>query len=379
MASNIYTSRSVLKYVFIVFSVIIATTSIFIIQILVDRLAAEERARMELWADATRELIRTDNLDSDLSFVQKVIESNNTIPVVLADEDGNVLFARNISETELNGKSRVVDFGFKHEPIKVDFDDETKQYIYYDDSLLLKQLAYFPIVQIGVIVLFLLLMFFAFYVLQRAEQNKVWIGLSRETAHQLGTPISSLLAWNELLGMRYPNDELLVEMQKDIGRLRAIADRFSKIGSKPELQLTSLDELLSATINYMSLRVSNKVIFHYEPNMALQVRVNVDLFGWVIENLCKNAIDAMDGIGEIRFGVTETPKCVFIDITDTGKGIVKSKQKTIFLPGYTTKTRGWGLGLSLAKRIIKEYHKGKIFVKNSELGVGTTFRIALKK
>lgn len=379
MASDIYTSRSILKYVFIIFSIVIATASIFIIQVLVERLAAEERARMELWADATRELIRTDNPESDLSFVQKVIESNHTIPVVLTDDEGNVLFSRNIDDDEMQNKTTIADFGFKHEPILVDFDDETKQYIYYDDSKLLRQLSYYPVVQIGVIVLFLLLMSLAFYTLQRAEQNKVWIGLSRETAHQLGTPISSLLAWNELLAMRYPDDELLGEMQKDIKRLEVIADRFSKIGSKPELQKIMLDEVLQSAINYMSLRVSNKVTFHYTPAQNVQVKINPDLFGWVIENLCKNAIDAMDGIGEIRFDVTEKPRQVLLDVSDTGKGIAKSKQKTVFLPGYTTKERGWGLGLSLAKRIIKEYHKGKIFVKYSEVGVGTTFRIVLRK
>ncbi|MGM9818913.1 MAG: sensor histidine kinase [Paludibacteraceae bacterium] len=379
MASDIYTSRSILKYVFIIFSIVIATASIFIIQVLVERLAAEERARMELWADATRELIRTDNPESDLSFVQKVIESNHTIPVVLTDDEGNVLFSRNIDDDEMQNKTTIADFGFKHEPILVDFDDETKQYIYYDDSKLLRQLSYYPVVQIGVIVLFLLLMSLAFYTLQRAEQNKVWVGLSRETAHQLGTPISSLLAWNELLAMRYPDDELLGEMQKDIKRLEAIADRFSKIGSKPELQKIMLDEVLQSAINYMSLRVSNKVTFRYTPAQNVQVKINPDLFGWVIENLCKNAIDAMDGIGEIRFDVTEKPRQVLLDVSDTGKGIAKSKQKTVFLPGYTTKERGWGLGLSLAKRIIKEYHKGKIFVKYSEVGVGTTFRIVLRK
>lgn len=379
MASDIYTSRSILKYVFIIFSIVIATASIFIIQVLVERLAAEERARMELWADATRELIRTDNPESDLSFVQKVIESNHTIPVVLTDDEGNVLFSRNIDDDEMQNKTTIADFGFKHEPILVDFDDETKQYIYYDDSKLLRQLSYYPVVQIGVIVLFLLLMSLAFYTLQRAEQNKVWVGLSRETAHQLGTPISSLLAWNELLAMRYPDDELLGEMQKDIKRLEVIADRFSKIGSKPELQKIMLDEVLQSAINYMSLRVSNKVTFRYTPAQNVQVKINPDLFGWVIENLCKNAIDAMDGIGEIRFDVTEKPRQVLLDVSDTGKGIAKSKQKTVFLPGYTTKERGWGLGLSLAKRIIQEYHKGKIFVKYSEVGVGTTFRIVLRK
>ena len=378
MASNIYTSRSILRYIFIIFSIVIVVASIYVMNLLVERLSAEERARIELWADATRELIRTDNLDSDLSFVQKVIESNHTIPVVLADEDGNVLFARNIEDVDMD-KTVVADFDFKYEPIQVDFDDATKQYIYYNDSKLLWQLSFFPIVQIGVIVFFLLLMFFAFYTLQRAEQNKVWVGLSRETAHQLGTPISSLLAWNELLVMRYPADELLEEMQKDIKRLEAIADRFSKIGSKPELQQTLIDDVLQTTINYMALRVSNKVKFRYDSNRTISVRLNADLFSWVVENICKNAVDAMEGIGTISIAVAETSKAVIIDIADTGKGIAKSKRKAVFLPGYTTKTRGWGLGLSLAKRIVEKYHKGKIFIKKSEVGVGTTFRIVLKK
>ncbi|MBR5469610.1 MAG: HAMP domain-containing histidine kinase [Paludibacteraceae bacterium] len=378
MASNIYTSRSILRYIFIIFSIVIVVASIYVMNLLVERLSAEERARIELWADATRELIRTDNLDSDLSFVQKVIESNHTIPVVLADEDGNVLFARNIEDVDMD-KTVVADFDFKYEPIQVDFDDATKQYIYYNDSKLLWQLSFFPIVQIGVIVFFLLLMFFAFYTLQRAEQNKVWVGLSRETAHQLGTPISSLLAWNELLVMRYPADELLEEMQKDIKRLEAIANRFSKIGSKPELQQTLIDDVLQTTINYMALRVSNKVKFRYDSNRTIAVRLNADLFSWVVENICKNAVDAMEGIGTISIDVAETSKTVIIDIADTGKGIAKSKRKAVFLPGYTTKTRGWGLGLSLAKRIVEKYHKGKIFIKKSEVGVGTTFRIVLKK
>ncbi len=378
MASNIYTSRSILRYIFIIFSIVIVVASIYVMNLLVERLSAEERARIELWADATRELIRTDNLDSDLSFVQKVIESNHTIPVVLADEDGNVLFARNIEDVDMD-KTVVADFDFKYEPIQVDFDDATKQYIYYNDSKLLWQLSFFPIVQIGVIVFFLLLMFFAFYTLQRAEQNKVWVGLSRETAHQLGTPISSLLAWNELLVMRYPADELLEEMQKDIKRLEAIADRFSKIGSKPELQQTLIDDVLQTTINYMALRVSNKVKFRYDSNRTIAVRLNADLFSWVVENICKNAVDAMEGIGTISIAVAETSKTVIIDIADTGKGIAKSKRKAVFLPGYTTKTRGWGLGLSLAKRIVEKYHKGKIFIKKSEVGIGTTFRIVLNK
>ncbi len=374
--ASIYTSRSILKYVFVIFSVLITGVSIYVTQILVEKLAEEESERIQLWADATRELVRTDNLDSDLSFVQKVIESNHTIPVVLADDAGNVMYARNLEKMY----ATVAEYAFTHEPIVVEFDDGSQQFIYYDDSLLLRQLSYFPLVQVAVVVLFLLLMFLAFYALQRAEQNRVWIGLSRETAHQLGTPISSLLAWNELLKMRYPADESLVEMQKDVDRLSVIADRFSKIGSKPELVPVDVQNIVEQTINYMSKRTSNKVQYHFErTDDDTRALLNVDLFGWVIENLCKNAIDAMEGIGEVQFTVSASAKQIFVDVSDTGKGIAKSKQRTVFLPGYTTKTRGWGLGLSLAKRIVAKYHKGKIFVLNSELGKGTTFRIVLRR
>ncbi len=372
--ASIYTSRSILKYVFVIFSVLITGVSIYVTQILVEKLAEEESERIQLWADATRELVRTDNLDSDLSFVQKVIESNHTIPVVLADDEGNVMSVRNFEQSY----ATVEEYAFTHEPIVVEFDDGSRQFIYYDDSLLLRQLSYFPLVQVAVVVLFLLLMFLAFYALQRAEQNRVWIGLSRETAHQLGTPISSLLAWNELLKMRYPADESLAEMQKDVDRLSVIADRFSKIGSKPELVPADVQNVVEQTINYMSKRTSNKVQYHFErTDDDTRALLNVDLFGWVIENLCKNAIDAMEGIGEVRFTVSASAKQLFVDVADTGKGIAKSKQRTIFLPGYTTKARGWGLGLSLAKRIVAKYHKGKIFVLTSELGKGTTFRIVL--
>ncbi len=374
--ASIYTSRSILKYVFVIFSVLITGVSIYVTQILVEKLAEEESERIQLWADATRELVRTDNLDSDLSFVQKVIESNHTIPVVLADDEGNVMSVRNFEQSY----ATVEEYAFTHEPIVVEFDDGSRQFIYYDDSLLLRQLSYFPLVQVAVVVLFLLLMFLAFYALQRAEQNRVWIGLSRETAHQLGTPISSLLAWNELLKMRYPADESLAEMQKDVDRLSVIADRFSKIGSKPELVPVDVQSIVEQMINYMSKRTSNKVQYHFErTDDDTRALLNVDLFGWVIENLCKNAIDAMEGIGEVRFTVSASAKQIFVDVSDTGKGIAKSKQRTIFLPGYTTKTRGWGLGLSLAKRIVAKYHKGKIFVLTSELGKGTTFRIVLRR
>lgn len=376
MSINIYRSRKVLKYLFVLFTFVCVAVSIWLTQVLVEKLSEEERERMELWADATRELARTDNMDADLSFVQKVIESNHSIPVLLADADGNVIYARNV---ELQGRSRVSEFAFAYAPIEVKIDSES-QFIYYDDSMLLKQLHFFPYVQVGIVVVFLLVVVLALYVIQRAEQDRVWVGLSRETAHQLGTPISSLLAWVELLKLRYPTDGSFDEMKKDVSRLNVIADRFSKIGSKPELKCINVGELVQQNIAYMSARVSNKVRIESQglegDNRA---KVNVDLLSWVFENLFKNAIDAMEGEGTITVQLTSTDKHIEIDVSDTGKGIARANKKAIFTPGFTTKQRGWGLGLSLAKRIVEEYHKGKIFVKHTELGKGTTFRVMLRK
>jgi signal transduction histidine kinase len=244
----------------------------------------------------------------------------------------------------------------------------------------LKQLYYFPYVQLGVIFVFLLVAFFAFSGTKRAEQNQVWVGLSKETAHQLGTPISSLLAWVDLLKMRHSEDNLIGEMEKDVNRLRIIAERFSKIGSKPDLNVVSLNETLTNAVTYMANRTSQKVAIecHFPTDEDVFISLNIPLFEWVIENLCKNAIDAMDGIGRIDITIIKRNDEVLIDVKDTGKGIDKSKYKVVFTPGFTTKKRGWGLGLSLAKRIIEEYHGGKIFVKHSELNIGTTFRIQLK-
>ncbi|MBO5974696.1 MAG: HAMP domain-containing histidine kinase, partial [Paludibacteraceae bacterium] len=325
-------------------------------------------------------LINVENFDTDLSFVQSVIEANHTIPVILLDAKGELLSYRNMDSLMLNDSLEIDRIKNLHEPIEVPVNDGEVQYIYYDDSLLLKQLSYFPFVQIVVVALFLFLVFFAFFSIQKAEQDKIWVGLSRETAHQLGTPISSLLAWNEILKNRYPEEAYLYEMEKDVDRLRVIAERFSKIGSKPELTECSLQEELSSVISYMRKRTSQKVNYVFDAkNTNTKVWINADLFHWVIENLCKNGIDAMEGIGSLTFKIKEDSKNVAIDVIDNGKGIPKSKLKTIFNPGYTTKKRGWGLGLSLAKRIIEEYHRGKIFVKHSEPNFGTTFRIILQK
>ncbi len=377
---SIYGLKRFLKYFFILLSFAIAGLSLFVTNVLVRKLSSEERSRMELWANATRELINVENFDTDLSFVQSVIEANHTIPVILLDAKGELLSYRNMDSLMLNDSVEIDRIKNLHEPIEVPVNDGEVQYIYYDDSLLLKQLSYFPFVQIVVVALFLFLVFFAFFSIQKAEQDKIWVGLSRETAHQLGTPISSLLAWNEILKTRYPDEAYMQEMEKDVVRLKVIAERFSKIGSKPELEEYSLQEELSNVISYMRRRTSQKVNYVFDAKSTdTKVLINADLFHWVIENLCKNGIDAMEGIGSLTFKIKDYSKQVAIDVIDNGKGIPKSKLKTIFKPGYTTKKRGWGLGLSLAKRIIEEYHRGKIFVKRSEPNLGTTFRIVLQK
>lgn len=371
-----------LKLIFIVFGAAIIVVSTLFTNRLAKSLSKEEQKKIELWAEATRQFVLADE-STNIDFYLQIIEDNTTIPVIVVDENDQKLQARNIEEPTKNIDAfyadKITALKLEHEAIVVDLGG-MKQYIYYDDSLLLKQLYYFPYIQFGVIVIFLLISFFAFSSTKNAEQNRVWVGLSKETAHQLGTPISSLLAWVEMLRLRYADDKLLVEMSKDVNRLQIIAERFSKIGSSPDLQLVSLNETLASAVQYMSSRSSQKVVIqtHFPSDSAVFVSMNVPLFEWVIENLCKNAIDAMDGVGRIDLYVAVTDMLVQIDVQDTGKGIERTKFKTVFSPGFTTKKRGWGLGLSLAKRIIESYHNGKIFVKQSELGKGTTFRIELK-
>jgi len=371
-----------LKLIFIVFGAAIIVVSTLFTNRLAKSLSKEEQKKIELWAEATRQFVLADE-STNIDFYLQIIEDNTTIPVIVVDENDQKLQARNIEEPTKNIDAfyadKITALKLEHEAIVVDLGG-MKQYIYYDDSLLLKQLYYFPYIQFGVIVIFLLISFFAFSSTKNAEQNRVWVGLSKETAHQLGTPISSLLAWVEMLRLRYADDKLLVEMSKDVNRLQIIAERFSKIGSSPDLQLVSLNETLASAVQYMSSRSSQKVVIqtHFPSDSAVFVSMNVPLFEWVIENLCKNAIDAMDGVGRIDLFVSVTDAFVQIDVQDTGKGIERTKFKTVFSPGFTTKKRGWGLGLSLAKRIIESYHNGKIFVKQSELGKGTTFRIELK-
>ena len=368
-------------------AIIIAAASLAISHFLVTDLENEEKNRMAVWAEAMRTLNNADE-NTDLNLVLKVINENNTIPVVVLDSQGNAQVFRNVTlsgadfndslkNAALLGKT----FLRKGRHIKIMLNQKNNDYIQvcYDESLMLKRLAAYPLVQLGIVLIFVVVAIFALLSSKKAEQNKVWVGLSKETAHQLGTPISSLMAWIEILKETYPDDDLIPEMNKDVKRLQLIADRFSKIGSLPEPVPSSLNEVLDHVIDYMDRRTSKSIQMVKEfPQHDIIVKINASLFEWVIENLSKNAVDAMGGkVGRITLRVEETDKCAVIEVSDTGKGIKRKDLNNVFRPGFTTKERGWGLGLSLAKRIVEEYHNGKIWVKSSEVGKGTTFRIEL--
>ena len=381
--SSIYDSRQRLKYLFILIATLIAIVSVFVSDKLVKSLAQEERQKVEIWAEAQR-MIATETNGSNMALILKILESNTTIPVLWCNEKDSVIAEKNIDlpekDSDLFLKNKVRELKSKNPPILIDMQDGTFQYLYYDDSIILKRLLIYPYAQLTVVFIFILIAFLALASAKKAEQNKVWVGLSKETAHQLGTPISSLIAWVEYLRTKEIDPSLLGEMEKDVKRLEMIAERFSKIGSNPDPTPVNISNSIRTALNYMETRISAKVkIYTHLPDNPVLVLMNDSLFAWVIENLTKNAVDAMEGQGEITFQVEERDKTVRIDITDSGKGIPKSKYKTVFNPGYTTKKRGWGLGLSLVKRIIESYHGGKIFVKNSEIGKGTTFRIELRK
>ena len=377
------------KIVFVLTAILVAVSSLFVSKTLTDNLKREEHGRMEVWAEAMKSLSKADG-NTDLSLVLKVLNENDYIPVILLDRRGNVTDYRNVSLRGANradslrdARQLALNWIAEGHVIRVTIDNVDNSYINvcYDESLILKRLTIFPFVQLAVVVIFVVLAVFALLASKRAEQNRVWAGLSKETAHQLGTPISSLMAWVEVLKEEYPDDALIPELDKDVSRLRLISDRFSKIGSKPELAMVSLQEVLAHVVDYIDRRTSHNVVIRCQlPDHDVMVNINAALFEWVIENLCKNAVDAMNGgPGTISIAVMETGQKVAIDVADTGKGISKKNIKNVFRPGFTTKKRGWGLGLSLAKRIIEEYHKGRIFVKSSEVGVGTTFRIELGK
>ena len=365
------------KYLLIAVAAVIAVASLLVSNLIVDDLKREEERRMMVWASAMSSLISAD-IDEDVSLEEEILSSNKTIPVVMLSEDGEILSYNNIADDRVEARAAVMrDSGTR---IEVPLGDGENCYIYYDDSDTLVQLAYYPYIQLAVVVVFFVICFVAILNSKRAEQNKVWVGLSKETAHQLGTPISSLMAWIEVLKGKYPSDELLPEMERDVERLQMVAERFSKIGSKSELAMVEVNGVVERAVGYMKRRSPAKVRYNLELSAAQPVAsLNVPLIEWVMENLCKNAIDAMSGCGEITVTVADAADKVIVDVTDTGKGIAKARWKTVFTPGFTTKPRGWGLGLSLAKRIVEEFHKGHIFIKKSQPGAGTTFRIELKK
>lgn len=379
-----------MKILLVIAAVTIAISSLLVSHYLVKDLSNEERQKMEVWAQALRALNHADE-NTDLTLVLDVIQGNNTIPVVILDSAGRVSDYRNIEmdeKTAADSESYVEQYGRKlferDRYIKIYLGDSTRtrdyQLVCYDESLLLKRLSQYPYWQLGIVMIFAVVAIFALLSSKKAEQNKVWVGLSKETAHQLGTPISSLMAWVEILKENHPDDELIPELDKDVKRLERIAERFSKIGSLPEPKEGSMNEVLNHVIDYMSRRTSNKVeMVCHVPEQDVIVRMNTSLFEWVVENLCKNAVDAMEGNGRIDLSLSEEGSKVILEVKDTGKGIRKKDIKNVFTPGFTTKQRGWGLGLSLAKRIVEEYHKGRIFVKSSELGKGTTFRVELPR
>jgi len=361
------------KIILVVAAIVIAVASLLVSHFLVRDLSKEERNRMEVWAQALHALNAADET-TDLTLVLSVIEGNNTIPVIVMNSEGGIDDYRNIDDTtHIERYARRMRMA--GDTIRVD-----SQLVCYDESIMLKRLQAWPYVQLGIVLIFVVVAIFALLSSKRAEQNKVWVGLSKETAHQLGTPVSSLMAWVEMLKEQYPQDDLLPEMDKDVRRLQLIAERFSKIGSLPEPVEASMNDVLSHVVDYMDRRTSSQVqMVRHMPDHEVIVRMNASLFEWVIENLCKNAVDAMEGRGTITLTLAEEPHRVVIEVQDTGKGIRKKDLKSVFTPGFTTKKRGWGLGLSLARRIVEEYHKGRIFVKHSEVGRGTTFRIELPR
>ena len=376
--------KRISKRLLLLSAFIIGTAILWYTNNLVDDLRREERIKVNIWANATKQTTDIDNLDEDISFVFEVINHNKTIPVILVDDNGSILYHKNFPSKKANNidylKSQLEIMKESHEPIVFEYADGKYNKIYYKDSILLTRLKIFPYVILVVISLFIVTGYFAFSNSRKSEQNKVWAGMARETAHQIGTPLSSLMGWVTLLHDQGGNEEVVSEMNKDISRLQIITERFSKIGSQPELKNQDVNTIVQRSFYYMKDRSSSKINFKLEvSDHAIFSFLNTQLFGWVIENIMRNAIDALQGKGEIKVEVKDHSKNVIIDISDNGKGIKSTQLKTVFEPGYTTKLRGWGLGLSLVKRIVEDYHKGQVYILHSELGKGSTFRISLLK
>ena len=393
--ANIYDINRYGKAVFLVVSVIVVALFVYFSNGLIEDLSQQERERMQIWADATKEIIDTSNAaidgeggDVDVEFLLSIIEGNRNIPVLLVDDQDNILDKRNFDLPDKNDEFSLANQQFLEQKlhdlkgstnvIEIEISPENRQYLYYEDSTLLKSLSIYPYIQLLVMLAFSAVVYFAVTSTKRAEQNRVWVGLSKETAHQLGTPISSLMAWMELLRDLGVDAETVGEMDKDVKRLSTIASRFSKIGSKPQMESENLNDVVTRSASYMSSRISSRISLTINCcDHTLPVKMSAPLFEWVMENLIKNAVDAMEGSGAITVTTAVDRGTAYIEVADTGKGISRKNFKTVFNPGFTTKSRGWGLGLTLAKRIIEQYHSGKIYVRTSEPGVGTTFRIDL--
>ena len=380
---DIYTRKKTWKFWLLIFAIIIGIFSLFVTNSLVKSLAYEEKKKIEIWAYATNQMVNISD-DGNFSLAIKVMESNENIPIILADENDSILNYRNLNPineiTDEYLQKQLAIMKEQNEPIEIQVFEDYKQLLYYKDSILLTRLKYYPMFQLGLITLFMFIAYLAFSSARKAEQNQVWAGMAKETAHQLGTPLSSLMAWVELLKSKEETKDMVLEMEKDVARLETITVRFSKIGSKPTLEDENIVQVVEEATNYLKSRLPEKVLIElHSEKPSIIVPVSVVLLNWVIENICKNAVDAMKGEGLIKIEMEEDESHVKIQINDTGKGIEPELISSIFKPGVTSKKRGWGLGLSLSKRIIEEYHKGKIFVKSSVEGKGTTFSVLLQK
>ncbi len=383
MSINFYKHKKYWKFFLLINAIAIGAFTLIYTNNLSKELKEEERKKAELWAQATKQLISSNESDSSIKLTLDIIKSNTTIPVILTDQNKVVLFSRNLEVPEENKEKflqkKIVEMEKQNPPFIVNLGKGEKQYFYYQDSVLIQKLSWFPIIQILVVGLFITIAYLAFSGSRKAEQDQVWVGMSKETAHQLGTPTTSMLGWVDVLKMNEETAPLGDELAKDVERLQVITDRFSKIGSKPELSYEPLSPIIKDIIEYLDRRTPSNIKFTYVngDEDSITAKVNPVLFQWVLENISKNAVDAISGKGRVIFKISQENKNVIIDIADTGKGMPRTQFKTVFRPGFTTKVRGWGLGLSLAKRIVEGYHGGKLFVKESEIGKGTTFRITL--
>jgi len=380
---QLYNKKRWWKFFLILGAVVIGTLSMLYTSRLANELKTEEQKRMELWSSAYNSLINDTLEESNYSLILEIMANNTTIPVIVSDNENQILEYRNINLPAKNQEAfleKELDRMKKSgELITISITNEYKQYFYYSDSILITKLQWFPLVQLLVVFIFILVAYAAFSAARRWEQDQVWVGMARETAHQLGTPTSSLLAWMDILDMKEVDSDLVKEMRFDIRRLLTITSRFSKIGSRPDLAVENIEEVVEQMINYLHNRSSKLVKFSVKSDNLTNNMVNMSrpLFEWVIENICKNAIDAMEGEGSIDVHIFEQKEKIGIDIKDTGKGMSRNVQNSIFKPGFSTKSKGWGLGLTLAKRIIDQYHKGKLFILTSAPGKGTTFRILI--